>query len=111
MSKEEKEEEKPVAVDMTAIDTYVLITLFINILGTQAWQHLGLRVKPGTDEIVKDLKRAKVAIDCIEFLIDKVTPYIPNSEKKRIRKLLADLQINFVRISSETQAKSSEGNE
>jgi len=95
---EHEKEEKPPIFDIASLDTYVLLELFINVLSAQAWQHMGLRLKTGTDKIEKDFERAKVAIDCIAFLTDKLEPHIQDSEKNRLRSLLADLQINFVRI-------------
>jgi hypothetical protein len=65
----------------------------------QAWQHMGLRVKPGADNVEQDLERARTAIDCIAFLVDKLKTHVQESEAKRLKNLLADLQINFVRIS------------
>ena len=85
--------------NITSLDTYVLLTLFVNILGSQAWQHLGLRVKSGRDKVEKDLERAKTAIDCIAFLIDKLEAHLQESEKKILKNLLSERQINFVRIS------------
>ena len=93
-----RDDEKPQAMDITSLDTYVLLTLFVNILTSQAWQHMGLRVKPGTDNAEQDLERARTAIDCIAFLVDKLTAHVQESEVKRLKNLLADLQINFVRI-------------
>ena len=94
-----RDEEKPQAMDITSLDTYVLLTLFVNILTTQAWQHMGLRVKPGEDNTKLDLELARTVIDCIAFLVDKLTAHVQESEVKRLKNLLADLQINFVRIS------------
>ena len=87
----------PPILDVTALDTYVLLGLFISILSNQAWQHMGLKVKPKTDKVEKDFEHARVAIDCIASLIEKLEPHIPDAEKNELRNLLADLQINFVR--------------
>lgn len=95
----ERDDDKPPTMDITSLDTYVLLTLFVNILTSQAWQHMGLRVKPGAENVEQDLERARTAIDCIAFLIDKLTAHVQESEAKRLKNLLADLQINFVRIS------------
>ena len=95
----ERDDEKPPTMDITSLDTYVLLALFVNILSSQAWQHMGLRVKPGADNVELDLERARTAIDCIAFLVDKLTAHVQESEAKRLKNLLADLQINFVRIS------------
>ena len=99
---EEKEEKKPAAFDITFLDTYALLELFIEILNMQAWQHMGLRVKPGTDKVETDFKRANVAIDCIAFLIDKLESHIQDIEKNRLRGLLTDLQVNFIRLKGST---------
>lgn len=102
MDEETKERTERLPIfDITSLDTYTLLGLFISILSAQAWQHMGLRVKPGTDQIVKDFDRARTAIDCISFLIDKLEPHIPENEKTKLRSLLTDLQINFARLSKE----------
>ena len=52
---EEAGSEEPKVQDITSLDTYSLIGLFISLLSAKAWQTMGLRVKPGTDKIEKDL--------------------------------------------------------
>jgi len=95
------EENKIPLLDVTALDTYALLRLFVSILSAQAWQQMGLRVKIGTDKIEKDFERARVAIDCIAFLVDKLEPRVADQEKKEMRRLLTDLQINFARLTTE----------
>jgi hypothetical protein len=97
----ENSEEKPAVLDITSLDVYVLLGMVINILSTQAWQHMGLRVKPGTNKVEKDFQRARVAIDCIVFLSNKMAPQLDDEEKKQLQKLVADLQINFARASTQ----------
>ena len=97
----EDKRENPPILDITALDTYVLLGLFISILSNHAWQHMGLTVKLGTDKVEKDFERARVAIDCLATLIDKLEPHISDAEKNRLRSQLADLQINFLRLSEE----------
>ena len=95
----EPEEKKTQIFDITSLDTYDLLSFFISILSAQAWQHMGLRVKPGTDKVEKDLERGKIAIDCAAFLIEKLEPHIAEKDREALRGLLADLQINFARLS------------
>ena len=85
------------AVNITSIDIYSLLSFFLSILNEQAWQFMGLRVRPATQKIEKDLSRASLAIDCIAFLIDKLEPQLNDKEKIKMRSLLTDLQVNFVR--------------
>lgn len=100
---EERKEEEVQVVDITSLDTYHLIGLFVGLLSEQAWRHIGLRMDPRTREVKKDFERARVAIDCVAFLIEKLEPNLGDDEKRRLRTLLTDLQVNFVKQKSEDQ--------
>ncbi len=95
MSDSEKMDQEPSSVDISRLDIYQLLELFVMLLSEQAWRYIGLRVNPGTSEIKKDLVKAHVAIDCIISLVDKMEPYIEDAEKERLRRLITDLQINY----------------
>lgn len=56
-----------------------------------------LRMKPGTNDVEKDMLKAKIAIDTIQFLVNTLEPQIQEEEKKIFRNLISDLQINYVR--------------
>ncbi|MHA2428549.1 MAG: DUF1844 domain-containing protein [Candidatus Hermodarchaeia archaeon] len=86
-------EAKP--VDIGALDLYQLLQLFIMLLSEQAWQLMGLRVDPRTNEVKKDLERGHVAIDCIISLVDKLEPHVTEDAKLRLRSLITDLQLNY----------------
>jgi hypothetical protein len=88
-------DQEPRPVDISRLDLYQLLELFVMLLSEQAWRYIGLRVNPGTSEIKKDLVKAHVAIDCIISLVDKMEPYIEDEEKERLRRLITDLQINY----------------
>ena len=91
----EKMEQEPSPVDITLLDIYPLLEVFVMLLSEQAWRYIGLRVYPGTNEIRKDLVKAHVAIDCIIALVDKMEPHLDNAEEERFRRLITDLQINY----------------
>jgi len=91
----EGKEQESNPIDISQLDLYRLLELFVVLLSEQAWRHIGLRVAPGTNEIKKDLTRAHVAIDCIISLVDKMEPHLDSSEKERLRRLITDLQINY----------------
>ena len=91
----EKTEQEPSPVDISFLDIYQLVDLFIILLSEQAWRYVGLRVDPRTNKIEKDLARAHVAIDCIISLVDKIEPNLSNSEVDRLRRLITDLQLNY----------------
>ena len=99
---EEAGNEEPKIQDITSLDTYSLIELFIGLLSAKAWETMGLRVKPGTDKIEKDLDQARTAIDTIDFLIQKLKSRIPEAERSRLESLVGDFKLNFVRVSQQT---------
>jgi hypothetical protein len=94
---DEKEDKAPEPLDVTSLDVYQLLGLFIGILSEQAWQYIGLRLRPASQKVEKDMPRAKVAIDCVSYMIERLEPQVGDAEKNKLRALLADLQINFVR--------------
>ena len=92
-SESENKEQEP--VDISSLDIYQLVELFIMLLSEQAWRYIGLRVDPATNKVNKDLAKAHVAIDCIISLVEKIEPNIDDAEKERLRRLITDLQINY----------------
>jgi hypothetical protein len=94
--KSETKEQEPKPIDISQLDLCQLLELFVVLLSEQAWRYIGLRVAPGTSEIKKDLEKAHVTIDCIISLVDKMETHLDSTEKERLRRLITDLQINYV---------------
>ena len=90
-----KKEQEPSSVDISLLDIYQLLELFVLLLSEQAWRYMGLRVNPHTNEIKKEPEKAHVAIDCIISLVDKMEPNLADPERQRLRNLIMDLQINY----------------
>jgi hypothetical protein len=95
-SESEKKEQAQSPVDISFLDIYQLIELFVMLLSEQAWRYIGLRVDPRTNKINKDLAKGHVAIDCIISLVDKIESNLDNAELERLRRLITDLQMNYV---------------
>jgi hypothetical protein len=95
-SESEKKEPEPSPVDISSLDIYQLIEVFIMLLSEKTWRYIGLKVNPATNKIEKDLTKAHVAIDCIISLVDKIEPHLDNAEKEHMRRLITDLQLNYV---------------
>ena len=91
----EKKEQEPSPVDISFLDIYQLVDLFIILLSEQAWRYIGLRVDSRTNRINKDLLKAHVAIDCIISLVDKIETNLDNKEIEHLRRLITDLQLNY----------------
>jgi len=91
-----EKEREPVGVDISALDTYTTLKLFLSILADQAWRKMGLIADPRTSKVEKDLIQAKTAIDCFQFMLKQLEPRLTQDEKNKLNSVLSDLQINFV---------------
>jgi hypothetical protein len=61
-----------------------------------AWRKMGLLVDPKSGKIEKDMVQAKVAIDTVGFIIEKLEGRLQDQEMRELRTLLSNLQLNFV---------------
>jgi hypothetical protein len=107
-TKETPEEESPVSEEepdlsqfLPPMDIPILAQSFIHVLGSAAWQHLGLVADPRTGEVKMDLGQAQQAIDIMGFLFDKVKDSMEKEQESAVRSLLINLQMNYVEKAKE----------
>lgn len=93
---EQKAEEQR-APTLADLDIYDTLRFMIGLLNQAAWIHLGLVVPPGASEARTDLVQARVAIDSLEALVEKLMPKAKDDEKRELTTMLANLRINYVR--------------
>lgn len=91
------EKDGSAALDLTAVELDDLLGLFIGILSEKAWQYMGIRLSPGKSEVEKDMTKAQSAIDCVAFLTEKIAPSLSSDEVRRLRSMVTDLQLNYVK--------------
>ena len=101
MNKEEEEgsegdNEGTAPVDISSLDTFTTLKLFLSILAGQAWRKMGLVVDPKTNKIDKDTDQARAAIDCFQLVLKRIEDKLTEDEKRRLNSVLSDLQLNFV---------------
>ena len=82
-------------LDISFLDLYQLLDLFIMLLSEQAWRYLGLHADPRTNKMKNDFVRAHLAIDCIISLVDKMEPNLASKDKDRLRNLITELQLKY----------------
>ena len=78
------------------LDVYDMLRFVVSLLTQQAWVSLGIQKAPGAEDVKKALPQAKVAIDTLEFVIDKLAPDLESQEKAELDSALSNLQINYV---------------
>ena len=94
---EEKDTSAP--LDLTSVELDDLLGLFVGILSEKAWQYMCLRLAPGKSEVVKDMAKAKSAIDCVAFMTEKIALNLAPDDTMRLRSMVTDLQMNYVKQS------------
>lgn len=85
--------------EMPPPSVYDLLQFVAGMVAEQAWLHMGLRLPPGKKEPVKDLAQAKIAVDTVVFITDKLGTHISEDDRRALRGLVSDLQVNFVKQS------------
>ncbi|MFH0849925.1 MAG: DUF1844 domain-containing protein [Candidatus Bathyarchaeota archaeon] len=89
------EREDVQSYDLKDLEVDQLLRFFIGALAGKALEYLGAQAKEGV-EPVKDLRRAKVAVDSVSALIDQLVALASEDEVNQLRGLLSDLQLSFV---------------
>lgn len=82
------------------VDVYGLLASFFGMLSGLAWQKMGVVANPATGQIETDLPQAKIAIDTMQFMLERIEPKVPPAEMRELRRVMMDLQMNFVRRST-----------
>jgi hypothetical protein len=89
------------AGELRPLDVYAVLHVCIAQLASVAWQQLGLQADPITKEVHKDIPQARIAVDAVALLFDKLAPQLQGQEARDYRNLLTDLRLNFVKQSEE----------
>jgi len=82
--------------EMPLPNIFEMLQFMTGLLAENAWQFMGLHLPPGRKEPVVDMMQAKLAIDVIISIADKLHPHIDEESRRAIRGMIADLQLNFV---------------
>lgn len=85
--------------EMPPPNVFETLQFVTGLLVEQAWQLMGLHLPPGRKEPVTDMAQAKVAIDVVISIADKLHPHLDEESRRAIRGIISDLQINFVQHS------------
>lgn len=78
------------------MDTKQVCGLMFGVLAEKAWENMGLKVPFGEKEEKIDLESAKIAIDTVIFINEKMKSFVSDEEAKFADNLISNLQINFV---------------
>jgi hypothetical protein len=79
------------------IDVYALMRFSLGQFAAVAWQKMGLQPDPFTNQIEKDIEQARLAIDLVAMLVERLTPHLQGQEARDYQNILTDLRLNFVK--------------
>lgn len=88
------------ANSLPPMDVYGLLKTTIGLLSSGAWAWMGLSPNPFTGQMERDLEQAKVAIDTVAFLVDKIDPSLAEDERRDLRNTVSMLRVNYVQQST-----------
>jgi hypothetical protein len=85
--------------ELEPLDVYALLRVMVGQLSAAAWQKMGLQPDPFTNALHRDTEQARVAIDCVALIAEKLLPQLHGQEERDLQSMLTDLRLNFVRQS------------
>lgn len=85
----EEEKKAPVSVED-------MILSFIGILTRMGWEYMGLIANDVTGGIHKDMDQAKLAIDTVDLLFEKIKERLNQDDIRTIERTIDDLKINYI---------------
>lgn len=94
---EEAPPEQPENVTFADLSIYETLRFMVGMLSQQSWVHLGLQIAPGSQEAKLDLAQARVSIDTLEVVAEKLEPDTTDEEKRELTTLLSNLRINYLK--------------
>ena len=86
-------------VEMPPPNIFDTLQFMTGLLAEQAWQLMGIHLPQGRKEPVTDMVQAKIAIDVVVSIADKLHPHLDEESRRAIRGIITDLQMNFVQHS------------
>lgn len=76
-----------------------VVVFCINQLHEIAWSRMGLTPNPTSGTIARDLADARLAIDCVAALVQRLEPEAEPTMRRELQNMLANLRLNFVQQS------------
>lgn len=77
-------------------DVASFVKSLIPMVGSQAWIFMGKAVNPMEGKITLDLDQARLAVEVVEVLLEKVDRFLVDEERTLLKQLDTDLKLNFV---------------
>ena len=84
-----------------ALNVYDQLRFMITMLNSLAWIHIGLQAPPGAWETRTDLPQARLAIDMMAVIKEKLGEHLSAAEHNEVETLLSNLRVNYLQRQSQ----------
>jgi hypothetical protein len=100
----ESGEETPEVDPFEAVNVYNHLRFLVGMFVGQAWVHLGLQAPPGAGETRVDLAQARLSIDMVVFIKEKLGAQLDEAEHNELEVVLSNLRVNYLRRQAAEQS-------
>lgn len=78
------------------MDVFSLLKTSVGLLSNGAWGWLGLSPNPFTGKMERDMAQAKIAIDCVAYLVSQIDSHLEDAERREMQNVVSMLRVNYV---------------
>ncbi len=107
--KSEKGGAEPQLVSLFSLGVDGYLKQTIGVLFNFAYVYMGLLANPDTGLLTQDLAKAKLAIDTMDFIAEKMKNGFTKEEQAELQRILRDLKTNFINIASSPVGAKNQG--
>ncbi len=83
-------------VALLQLEIEEILQFFISVTSTKSVLYLGAKLT-ADQEPIKDLEKARIAIDTTKMLVDTLQPLISKEELKQLNEVVSNLQLAYVK--------------
>jgi hypothetical protein len=82
------------SVELSDLEVDEMLRFFVGVLAGKAIEYLGVSAEK--EKPVKDMRKARLAINSVSALVDQLASVAPEDDVKQLKALLSNLQLSYV---------------
>ena len=95
MSADDAQKMKEQMAEQFKIDN--IMKSFLSVMAQKGWESLGTMANPYSGTMEVSLENAKLSIDTVDFLFNKIVNMLDDKEKSEIRANLTNMKMTYVK--------------
>lgn len=73
-----------------------ILKSFVSVLAQKGWESMGMMENPYSGKTEESLANAKICIDTVDFIFNRISDRFEEKERSEIRASLTNLKMNYV---------------